>query len=67
MSKTDLGIYVHIPFCVKKCDYCDFPSGVASLDEQAYYIRILKKEIRSFEMCIRDSFNKEKDMTEEEL
>ena len=49
MSKTDLGIYVHIPFCVKKCDYCDFPSGVASLDEQAYYIRILKKEIRSFE------------------
>ena len=49
MSKTDLGIYVHIPFCVKKCDYCDFPSGVASLDEQAYYIRVLKKEIRSFE------------------
>ena len=49
MSKTDLGIYVHIPFCVKKCDYCDFPSDVASLDEQAYYIRVLKKEIRSFE------------------
>ena len=22
----DLGIYVHIPFCIKKCPYCDFNS-----------------------------------------
>ena len=22
----ELGIYIHIPFCVKKCDYCDFIS-----------------------------------------
>lgn len=22
----ELGIYIHIPFCVKKCDYCDFVS-----------------------------------------
>ena len=49
MTKTDLGIYVHIPFCVRKCDYCDFVSMVGSPDEQAYYIRVLKKEIRSFE------------------
>ena len=21
-----LGIYVHVPFCVKKCNYCDFLS-----------------------------------------
>ena len=25
-NKKPLGIYVHIPFCVKKCDYCDFIS-----------------------------------------
>lgn len=49
MAKTDLGIYVHIPFCARKCDYCDFPSGVGTPDEQAYYIRVLKKEIRGFE------------------
>lgn len=22
----DSGVYIHIPFCVKKCNYCDFPS-----------------------------------------
>ncbi|MDR1735476.1 MAG: radical SAM family heme chaperone HemW [Oscillospiraceae bacterium] len=26
MSATTLGIYIHIPFCAKKCDYCDFYS-----------------------------------------
>ena len=26
MMAQPLGIYVHIPFCVKKCGYCDFPS-----------------------------------------
>ena len=20
----ELGIYIHIPFCIKKCSYCDF-------------------------------------------
>lgn len=38
-------IYIHIPFCLKKCNYCDFCSfavGSYSIDE---YIQILKKEI----------------------
>jgi len=26
MSKTPLGIYVHVPFCRSKCQYCDFYS-----------------------------------------
>ena len=25
---TDLGLYLHIPFCLKKCAYCDFYSGI---------------------------------------
>ena len=25
-NKTPLGIYVHIPFCASKCEYCDFYS-----------------------------------------
>lgn len=43
-----LGIYVHIPFCVKKCDYCDFFSGPAEPEEQKAYIWALIKEIRRF-------------------
>ena len=26
LNKTPLGIYVHIPFCKSKCQYCDFYS-----------------------------------------
>ena len=26
MNKTPLGIYVHVPFCRSKCNYCDFYS-----------------------------------------
>ena len=22
----EIGVYIHIPFCIKKCDYCDFVS-----------------------------------------
>ena len=40
-----LGIYIHIPFCKRKCNYCDFVSfsGKQKLIEQ--YINSLKKEI----------------------
>ena len=24
MENKEIGIYVHIPFCKRKCDYCDF-------------------------------------------
>ena len=41
----ELGIYVHIPFCKKKCHYCDFLSfsGATNLIEN--YIKALKQEI----------------------
>ena len=31
-NKTPLGIYVHVPFCRSKCDYCDFYSLTAKDD-----------------------------------
>ena len=26
MNKKEIGLYIHIPFCAQKCDYCDFIS-----------------------------------------
>lgn len=48
MEKKELGIYIHIPFCVKKCAYCDFLSVTAKEEKQAEYLRKLLGEIRSF-------------------
>ena len=44
----ELGIYVHIPFCKKKCSYCDFKS-FANIEEkiQKKYIEALIKEIKN--------------------
>ena len=41
----ELGVYVHIPFCVKKCDYCDFVSYPNKLEIQEEYINKVIKEI----------------------
>ncbi len=45
MKNKEIGIYVHIPFCVKKCDYCDFLSAPAALEEQEKYVDVLLQEI----------------------
>lgn len=41
-----MEIYVHIPFCVKKCNYCDFLSAPAGADVIDAYVTSLIKEIR---------------------
>ncbi|MCR5847532.1 MAG: radical SAM family heme chaperone HemW [Lachnospiraceae bacterium] len=52
MINEKLGIYIHIPFCVKKCNYCDFNSGVYSDSIKSEYIDALCKEIE----CKSDYF-----------
>ncbi|WP_300278363.1 radical SAM family heme chaperone HemW [Peptacetobacter sp.] len=52
------GIYIHIPFCVKKCKYCDFNSFNMNLNEKKIYLEDLKKEI---EMYSSDYKNKKID------
>ena len=39
----NLGVYIHIPFCLKKCNYCDFVSYAYS--DYEIYFDALKKEI----------------------
>src|SRR5262249_26903006 len=42
---TPLALYVHIPFCVRKCFYCDFNSGPAMRGTRESYVRALCREI----------------------
>ena len=43
-----LELYIHIPFCVRKCYYCDFLSGVSDENRREEYVKALLTEIR---MC----------------
>ena len=51
----ELGIYVHIPFCAKKCDYCDFVS-FANSDKIKHekYVQSVIKEIQNFKLKDED-------------
>ena len=42
----DLAIYVHIPFCVRKCRYCDFLSAPGNAKERTAYLQALMREMR---------------------
>ncbi|MDD4113076.1 MAG: radical SAM family heme chaperone HemW [Herbinix sp.] len=52
--KEDLRLYVHVPFCVKKCAYCDFLSGPSNGKGIESYFNALYKEIRSYKDRTRD-------------
>ena len=47
--RNDLGLYLHIPFCMKKCGYCDFLSWKGTREEQENYVQSLIREIESYE------------------
>ncbi len=43
----ELELYVHIPFCIRKCEYCDFLSGPADCGAQRRYVEALCREIEA--------------------
>ncbi len=43
-----LGLYVHIPFCVRKCNYCDFLSAPATDLTKERYVEALCREISGY-------------------
>lgn len=49
-----LGLYIHIPFCVKKCKYCDFNSFKLNVDEKRKYLNSLKKEMELYKENFED-------------
>lgn len=42
---SDLGLYIHVPFCVRKCPYCDFYSGALTRRED-YIAAVLRNLVR---------------------
>ena len=46
-GKKPLELYLHIPFCVKKCDYCDFLSGPFGAENRKAYTEALLREIQA--------------------
>lgn len=48
MSNNNLELYIHTPFCVKKCAYCDFLSFPADTNTQIQYVHALLNEIRFY-------------------
>lgn len=42
------GIYIHIPFCVKKCKYCDFASYPSQISKKSEYIDALICEMEKY-------------------
>ena len=45
-GEKELELYVHIPFCARKCAYCDFLSGPTDEETRKAYVRALETEIR---------------------
>lgn len=54
MQKKELGVYIHIPFCAKKCIYCDFISFENKLDLQGQYVEKLLEEINNEKDLFKD-------------
>ena len=46
MKDNNLGIYIHIPFCERKCRYCDFLSFNADEPIKESYVEALLREIK---------------------
>lgn len=60
-EKKELSLYIHIPFCVKKCNYCDFLSFSSKEEEKERYVQALCDEIKQYQSlqnnyCIQTIF-----------
>lgn len=44
----DTALYIHIPFCISKCKYCDFTSYVCNDETKKEYIKSLIEELKLY-------------------
>lgn len=50
-----MELYIHIPFCVQKCKYCDFLSMTADEETKARYVDALLREIKYYGRQIKET------------
>ena len=58
MATDSLGLYVHIPYCVRKCSYCDFcslPNGMNDVPDE--YVDAVCTELSSYSSDVRKTLN----------
>lgn len=51
----ELGIYIYIPFCIKKCYYCDFVSYSNKFDVQEKYVKKIIEEIEDNKKLLKEN------------
>ncbi len=54
MINKRTGLYIHIPFCMKKCDYCDFLSFPATEQVKEQYVKQLITELQVRSAALKD-------------
>lgn len=57
MNKKLLGLYIHIPFCDKKCPYCDFYSVNNNQELQDKYVNKIIQELQNWSQKIDKTIN----------
>ncbi len=50
----EIGIYIHIPFCIRKCNYCDFCSVEIDEDIVEQYVSALIKEMLNYKETVKN-------------
>ncbi len=49
------GLYIHVPFCLKKCLYCSFVSYPVNRVLTETYLKALAREVKMYSMALSDT------------